>query len=399
MTQLENEYAHQFTYADDLIEGIKIIPPQKGIPLEAVINDLSVQTGLKFTYLANKFIAITKRPQTNQIFCGYILDYDTKLPIPDAAVLGTSDQAISDEFGYFKLEVNSNDQLIELRHLGYNVLTIDPFEQIVSGCLNYYLKQGAEALSEIILRNYISKGIDKVSDGTFRLNFDNFGILPGLIETDVLQTVQALPGVQSATETVSDINIRGGTNDQNLILWDGIKMYQTGHFFGLISAFNPHMTRQATLIKNGTKASFTDGVSGTIIMQTDNQLDRNLKAAVGINFINADALLAIPLGKRSSLQLASRKAINDYVDTPTFTKYFDRIEQDSEIEQLVSSESTFDFYDISVRWLLKPSDQDFIKVSGILLNNELNFIGNATLNNTQFVKENGIITARNTKLG
>lgn len=64
------------------------------------------------------------------------------------------------------------------------------------------------------------------------MNTAEFGILPGLIEPDILQTVQALPGIKSIDETVSDINVRGGTNDQNLILWNGIKMYQSGHFLG-----------------------------------------------------------------------------------------------------------------------------------------------------------------------
>jgi hypothetical protein len=60
-----------------------------------------------------------------------------------------------------------------------------------------------------------------------------FGILPGLIG-DILQSIQALPWWESTNESIANINVRGGTNDQNLMIWDNIKMYQ-GHFFGLIS--------------------------------------------------------------------------------------------------------------------------------------------------------------------
>ena len=101
-----------------------------------------------------------------------------------------------------------------------------------------------QRLEEVVVTNYLTKGITKLNDGSTIVKPESFGILPGLIEPDILQTIQALPGVLSIDETVSNINIRGGTHDQNLFLWDGIKMYQSGHFFGLISAFNPYTTKQ-----------------------------------------------------------------------------------------------------------------------------------------------------------
>ena len=101
-----------------------------------------------------------------------------------------------------------------------------------------------QSLEEIVITNYLTSGITKLNDGSLTIKPKTFGILPGLIEPDVLQTIQAIPGIISTDETVSNINVRGGTHDQNLLLWDGIKMYQSGHFFGLISAFNPHTTKR-----------------------------------------------------------------------------------------------------------------------------------------------------------
>jgi hypothetical protein len=79
---------------------------------------------------------------------------------------------------------------------------------------------------------YLTPGLQKYIDGSTVLN-KKFGILPGLVDPDV-QSIQALPGVESTNESIN-INVRGGTNDQNLMLWDNIKMYHSGHFFGLIS--------------------------------------------------------------------------------------------------------------------------------------------------------------------
>src|SRR5690606_38096795 len=133
-------------------------------------------------------------------------------------------------------------------------------------CKNIFLENNVQSLSEVYLTSYITAGITKTSLGTYEIDFSNFYILPGLIDTDVLLSVQAFPGVLSVDETVSNINIRCCYHDPSLILLDGIKMYQSGHFFGLIALYNLQMTIDVLLIKNGTSASYTDRVSGTISM-------------------------------------------------------------------------------------------------------------------------------------
>ncbi len=237
-------------------------------------------------------------------------------------------------------------------------------------------------LSEVVISGYIVKGINKLSDGSYEINISDFDALPGLIDTDVLQAVQAFPGIQSSNETVSNINIRGGTHDQNLILWDDIKMYQSGHFFGLISMFNPQITQHVSLTKNGSRTEYTDGVSGTISMETDKNISQTFEGNVGVNFIDVNGFADIPLSQRSSIQIAARKSISDFTQTPTYDNYFDRISQDTEIEtnvaNITNSDQEFDFYDMSLRWLYKISDKDMLRVNFINVANELMFNENTT---------------------
>ncbi|WP_299334400.1 TonB-dependent siderophore receptor [uncultured Psychroserpens sp.] len=234
-----------------------------------------------------------------------------------------------------------------------------------------------QQLSEIVLSKYIVKGITKISDGSYEIDFSQFGILPGLIDTDVLQAVQAFPGIQSINETVSNINIRGGSHDQNLILWDGIKMYQSGHFFGLISMFNPQITQKVSVLKNGTETALTDGVSGTIAMKTETKVNDDFNASIGVNFIDANGFADIPLGETSSLQIAARKSISDFTETPTYSNYFERIAQDTEVENnamdIVNSDQEFDFYDTSLRWIYTISEKDQLRVNFLNASNELRF--------------------------
>ncbi len=248
-----------------------------------------------------------------------------------------------------------------------------------------------QQLNEVVLSKYIVKGINKLNNGSYDINFSQLDILPGLIDTDVLQAVQAFPGIQSINETVSNINIRGGTHDQNLMLWDGIKMYQSGHFFGLISMFNPQITQQVNVVKNGTQTSVTDGVSGTIAMQTDSKINTNFKGNVGLNFIDANGFVDVPLGQKSSLQFAVRKSISDLAETPTYTNFFKRIAQDTEVDMnannVVNSNQTFDFFDTSLRWIYKLSDKDQLRINFFNASNELRFDENAQIINFQTSRE------------
>ncbi|GGK33323.1 TonB-dependent receptor [Yeosuana aromativorans] len=243
-----------------------------------------------------------------------------------------------------------------------------------------------QRLEEVVVTNYLTKGITQLNDGTTTIKPETFGILPGLIEPDVLQTIQALPGIYSVDETVSNINVRGGTHDQNLFLWDGIKMYQSGHFFGLISAFNPYTTKQVNISKNGTRAKYGDGISSVIDMQLSNTVDNEFKAGAGFNLINADVYAKIPLSKKTELQVSTRRSITDLVVTPTYDQYFKRIFQDSDLTNnqngsySISKNEDFYFYDITAKFLYDITPTDRIRVHFLNVNNDLNYDEQSTVN-------------------
>jgi len=315
---LQKQYNIQFNYAEDTIDGIKIIAPSKELSLEETLLYLEVNTIFTFNNLDGTFILVRLK-----------------------------------------------DQTFELQHL-----------------------------SEVVLSKYLVKGINKLNNGSYEIDFNQFDILPGLIDTDVLQAVQAFPGIQSINETVSNINIRAGTHDQNLILWDGIKMYQSGHFFGLISMFNPKMTQRVNVLKNGTTVLLTDGVSGTISMETSSKVNPKFKGSLGVNFIDANGFADIPLGETSSLQVAARKSISDVAETPTYSNFFDRISQDTEVENRgvnsINSNQEFDFYDTSLRWIYKISDKDQLQINFLNTFNKLRFNENSIINRRQTSRESSL---------
>ncbi|MDO6598213.1 TonB-dependent receptor [Oceanihabitans sp. 2_MG-2023] len=245
-----------------------------------------------------------------------------------------------------------------------------------------------QELEEVFISNYLTTGINKKLTGSITIKPEQFGILPGLIEPDVLQTIQALPGVISVDETVSNINIRGGTHDQNLILWEDIKMYQSGHFFGLISAFNPYLTNKVNVSKNGTSAQYGDGVSSVIDMQLSNTIQSDFKAGAGFNLVHADMYTKTPIGKHAELQLSARRSFTDFVTAPTYKQYFKRIFQDSDLDNnqeiennTISKNEKFYFYDFTGKFLLNISKKDKLQIRFLTIHNNLDYEEQSTINN------------------
>ena len=387
LTRLEQRFAVVFTYADDNIAGISLIPPPEKSDLAGTLHYLQRNTGLHFQQLNERFVTISKTPSEVMNICGLLIYADTGETVGGASIQCGETFSVSNEDGYFHLNVLKTDTL-QVRFMGYKTLALPVSELLNDPCKKILLEPEFTTLQSVFVSDFITQGIDKKLDGAFFIHAGTLGMLPGLTEPDVLQTIQTLPGIQSINETISDINVRGGTNDQNLILWDGIRMYQSGHFFGLISAFNPYLTEKVTLVKNGSSADAGEGVSSTIDIRTDDQLSDNFAASAGMNMINADVLAKIPLSSKTSVHLSGRRSVSDLVRTPTYEQYFIRAFGDSDvtgspdINSLADRNEKFRFYDTSLKWLYDITPKDKLRVSLLNVKNRIQFQENALVNNS-----------------
>ncbi len=390
LEEISQAHSITFNYESSLLKDIVVAPIPKDLKLSAKIKNLENQTNLIFERVSDLVYTISKAIR----LCGYIKDFEFQNPITPATITSKYAYAVTDDNGYYEIDLKSLNDVLTIRHIGFKTIKREAKYFNLENCGIVTMIFQQEIIAPVLIETYLVRGIDKRQDWTTSIDYKKFSLLPGLIESDVLQTVQALPSVMSVDETVSNINIRGGSNDQNLMLWDDIKMYQTGHFFGLISSFNPLMTQTANVINNGSDVSLTDGISGTIHMQTDKQIDSKFKGVFGLNFLNAELFSNIPIGNKSSLQIASRKSVNDVVRTPTYDVYFDRVIQETEAENnvtnVINSNQDFDFYDASLRWLYQPTDKDFLRLNFILIDNNLSFNETADVNGVPQTKRSGI---------
>lgn len=104
-------------------------------------------------------------------------------------------------------------------------------------------------------------------------------------ERDVIKTLQFLPGVSGGMEGSSQLNIRGGTNDQTLYLMDGVPVYNQNHTFGLFSIFNADAVNTVDLYKGGIPASYGDRLSGVVSVELKDGDTKNHHHSVSLGLL------------------------------------------------------------------------------------------------------------------
>ncbi len=248
----------------------------------------------------------------------------------------------------------------------------------------------AVGLNEVSVNHYLASGISRKNDGTFVIKPRKLGILPGLTEPDVLQTMQQIPGVYSADESISNLNVRGGTHDQNLFLWNGIRMFQTGHFFGLISAFNPSLPHSVSISKNGSSAFFGESVSSVVAIDTQSKTIEDSESGFGINLISASFYSKVKLSEKASFLISGRRSFTDAISSPTYKKYYNCIFQNTMVTDLTNnttidykSDENFFFYDATAQYQRKIGAKHEFITDVILISNALGIRQNAVIDQTQ----------------
>jgi hypothetical protein len=375
LQSIEKKFNVVFTFADELVADVAVLSPLKNSSLENTLASLQQQTGLTFQQLNSRYIIISKPEiKSTEILCASVRSSDTGEPIVGATVQIGNEFTVTNEVGYFKL--SQKEGAIVIRSLGYESLSLSASD-FIGDCGPLLMKVSYTTLEEVTVSDVIATGIEEKVDGSVTVRPEILGILPGLPQPDALQTLQYLPSVKSVAEAAADINIRGGTNDQNLVLLDGIKVYQTGHFFGLISGLNPHIMSKVSLTKNGASAYYGDGTSGTIVMQSQDQVSEKLSGGGGINLLYADGYLNVPISKKMSVQVAARRSLPSSWQTPTYQQYFDRAFSNTELsdannDTLVRNQD-FYFFDTSVKFLYDITSRDKIRATFFNIANLLEY--------------------------
>jgi len=374
ISYLEKTYNIHFSYQSKDISNRNINLTYKNKSLSNILDILGKKTSLIFEVLSNKYIAIRSINNHDIIsICGKIKNKKNKL-LPDASIIYNGTGLVTNKKGYFKINTIKAGSVIEIKYLGYKTKYIKAKSLYKNKCKSIFLDEQSEQIKTVVIKNYLTNGINKTKDGTVVINPKKLGILAGLTEPDLFQSIQLLPGVSSPNETATGIHVRGGTPDQNLILWDGIKIYHSGHLFGAISPFNPYITDKIEFIDKGTNAKYGESVSSVLNIKTSDSIQHKLNAGIGANLISGDAFIKLPIIKNKFSILASaRRSFTDFYQSKAYKETSDIVFNSTQPNALTSTNNNFFFKDYNVKGILKLKNNNYISFTNLLIENNLDF--------------------------
>ena len=377
LQQIEAHFQVAFAYDDALVEGIEARPPTLEKGLEAALAELLEGAGLAYDRIDEGYIVLKPKPQEKQQLCGRVLEAGTGATLPYASVYlkGTSTGCSADEAGYFELPalLGPTDTLVA-SYVGYRSTALPAQGFIQQPCRDIHLALLQTELASVLVKEFTIDMLERESGNRYRFNPQQIPTLPGWGEPDLLRGLQLLPGISAADESASNLSIRGGTSDQNLLLWDGIPIYHTGHFFGYYTAVNPYVAQRMDVYRGGFGAEYGGRVSGVIDITGKPTLGRELRYGIGMNQINLHGFMEIPVKKeRSALLLGIRHSYTDLIQSRAYQNIFNRIfakgrvyenqEAQKKTEGEALSQPNFHYADINAKWYARLSEKSELSVS------------------------------------
>ncbi len=294
------------------------------------------------------FFSLSLYSQSKTTISGFIYDQNTGEILIGATIFEKNTQTgvVSNKYGFYSLTVQSNDSLnIEASYLGYKPLNIKtPANQNIH--IDLKLTASAIALKNVTIS--ASKGdniIQRNETGVVRLPIKDIEALPNLFgEVDIVRAYQLTPGVQSGGEAKSELYVRGGSPDQNLILLDDVPLYYVAHFGGVFSVFNADAINDVTLTKGGFPARYGSRLSSIldIRMKEGNMQKLSVQGTVGL--LSSKLSVEAPIIKnKMSFIVSARKNL-----LPIF--------------KIMNTGLSYNFYDINAKlnYRLSKTDKLFL---------------------------------------
>ena len=300
---------------------------------------------MKYHFLILFFFLVNYAFSQNQI-SGTVYDKQTGETLIGAAVVDKATQigAITNHYGHFSLKVSEPDTFINLviSYLGYEQLEIHVEK---SNSIKVQLHPKEFEIDEVLVQDNIA--IEKQSmNGLYKLLPKNLKHMPAFSgEADLTTFLQLIPGVAIAGDGDASMNVRGGSNEQNLFLVDDLPLYYVNHLGGFLSTFNPDIIKSADFYKSGFPARYGGRLSSVVDVRTNDGNLNSFDVYGTVGLLSSKIGIDGPIVKNKSSFLASFRK-----NTIPFFRWLYDLDVD------------FKFYDANLKfnYILSPKDRIFL---------------------------------------
>lgn len=281
------------------------------------MNQFKTALVLSFTLLVGFLHA-----QNNATLRGFVYEKATEEPVPFANVVlkNTRLGAVASDNGFYQVnEIPAGEYVVSASFLGYE--TVEKTVNLKKGeilNLNFYLAETSEILEEVEVSAERKERDTKVLTSVVTLDPKEITRFSVGGDADIIKAVQVLPGVITTGDQGGQLYIRGGAPIQNLILLDGMIIYNPFHSIGFFSVFDNDIIRSADVYTGGFSAEYGSRNSAVMDIKTRSGNRKNLAGKVSASTYTSKILLEAPLGKKNERGFATSSfllsAKNSYLD-------------------------------------------------------------------------------------
>lgn len=292
--------------------------------------------------------------QNKYTVSGRIKDAATGEVLIGAAVvvpsLGTG--VVTNEYGFYSLTIPQGNYTLIFRYIGFQEVKKEVIlNKDVS--LNIELGESAKTMDEaVVSAKAQDQKVENKQISVVKLDIETIKQIPVVFgEVDILKTVTFMPGIQQAGEGSTGILVRGGSQDQNLILLDEATVYNAAHLLGFFSVFNGDAIRDLDVYKGGIPAKYGGRLSSLLDIRMRDGNSKRYTATGGIGTISSRLTLEGPIVKeKSSFMIAGRRSYAD-IFLPLAPNE-------------AAQQSRLYFYDLNLKANYQISDKDRLYLSG-----------------------------------
>ena len=285
---------------------------------------------------------------------GFITDEETGELLVGANVflMETGQGMATDRNGYYVLDgISLGDYTFVVSYLGYEEYR-EKFTFKEDGVVNRNIALPPIVLEseEVIVEGEKIQRKINIQPGKVNLNPRQIKAYPALAEPDIFRVIQALPGVLTSSEFSTVLIIRGGNTEQNLILLDGITVYNPSHLGGVFSNFIVDAVKEAELIKGGYNAEYGGRLSAVLNVTSREGNRKKFDASANVSLLAAQTTMEGPFYKGAWL-LAMRRT------------YIDKALELANDLNLTTTKVPYYFYDLQGHVFSDLSTRDRISIS------------------------------------
>ncbi|MCA4898476.1 MAG: carboxypeptidase-like regulatory domain-containing protein [Bacteroidota bacterium] len=267
--------------------------------------------------------------------------------------------AVTDSAGNFSFAVPAGKIQITISYTGYRKLTQSIFVKKDTSVF-FFLESKSEQLDEVVISADRTLQSDQFETNRMSTNvlsgkeISSIPVLGG--EADLIKTIQLMPGVTKGLDGTTDLFVRGGAADQNLVMLDGAPVYNTGHLFGFLSVFNPDMLDKVESINGAFPSEYGGRLSSILDITSKSSMPTRTRVKGNIGLLASRLMVEQPLVKdKLTVWAAGRRT---YVD---------------QVIKLTGEELPYFFYDLNAKVTYKPNLRDRMEFTVYEGNDVLDF--------------------------